>query len=119
HGFGCDQTMWRYVTPAFEFGYQVVLFDYVGSGRSDMATYSPDRYSTLDGYAQDLLDICKELRLKDPILVGHSISGMIGMLAAIKKPDLFSNIIMISSSPCYLNSAGGYNGGLEKADVDG
>jgi sigma-B regulation protein RsbQ len=110
--------MWRYITPAFEFGYRVILFDYVGSGRSDMASYSPDRYATLDGYAQDLLDICQELKLKDVVLVGHSISGMIGMIAALKKPKLFSNIIMVGSSACYTNKENGYTGGLDKKDVD-
>src|SRR5215210_3376952 len=81
HGFGCDQNMWRFVTPAFEDDYRVVLFDYVGSGKSDLREYSPERYAVLDGYAQDVLDVCAALDLKDVIFVGHSVSGVVGMLA--------------------------------------
>src|SRR5687767_15189797 len=77
HGFACDQTMWRFITPAFEEGYRIILFDYVGCGESDLESYDPIRYSDLHGYAEDVLDICKELRLRDVIFVGHSVSGMI------------------------------------------
>src|SRR5215210_3718933 len=86
HGFGCDQNMWRFITPAFEDDYRIVLFDYVGSGKSDLEAYNPERYGTLDGYAQDLLDICAALDLNDLIFVGHSVSSVIGMLAAIREP---------------------------------
>ena len=89
HGFGCDQNMWRFVTPAFEKDYKIILFDYVGCGKSDVTAYSLERYSALQGYAQDVLDICSELQLKDVIFVGHSVSSMIGLLAAIEKPYLF------------------------------
>ena len=82
HGFGCDQNMWRFLTPAFERDYRIVLFDYVGSGKSDASAFDPQRYSTLDGYAQDVLDICAALDLRDVIFVGHSVSSMIGVLAA-------------------------------------
>src|SRR5688572_22510364 len=82
HGFGCDQNMWRYVTPAFEDDYRIVLFDYVGSGKSDLAAYDPERYSRLDGYAQDVLEVCRALDLRDVILVGHSVSSMVAVLAA-------------------------------------
>src|SRR3569833_3506855 len=90
HGFGCDQNMWRFVAPAFEDDYRVVLFDYVGSGHSDPTTYDPKRYGTLDGYAQDVLDVIHALDLRDVVFVGHSVSSMIGILAANREPDRFS-----------------------------
>src|SRR5688500_264581 len=103
HGFGCDQNMWRYVTPAFENEYKIVVFDYVGAGKSDVKTYNAERYSNLNGYALDVLEVCEALNLKDVIFVGHSVSSMIGLLAAIKEPDYFSNLILIGPSPCYIN----------------
>lgn len=118
HGFGCDQEMWRFVFPAFEKDYRVIRFDYVGHGRSDRSAYKPDRYQSLRGYAQDVLDICRELNLSDVVFVGHSVSGMIGMLAAIEAPELFSNLIMIGPSPCYIND-GEYTGGFERSDIEG
>jgi sigma-B regulation protein RsbQ len=118
HGFGCDQNMWRFITPAFEDDYRIILFDYVGAGKSDLSQYNPERYSSLQGYAQDVLDICEELQLKDVIFVGHSVSSMIGLLAAIDKPEYFSNIIMVGPSPCYINDEG-YIGGFEKKDIEG
>ncbi len=118
HGFGCDQNMWRYITPAFENDYQVVLFDYVGSGKSDIGAYNAERYASLQGYAKDVLEICEELILRDVIFVGHSVSAMIGMLAAIESPKYFSKIIMIGPSPCYIND-GEYTGGFEKKDIEG
>ena len=90
HGFGCDQNMWRWMTPAFEDDYKIVLFDYVGSGKSDLNAYDRDRYASLDGYAQDIVDIVRELDLRDVILVAHSVSSMISILAAIAEPDRFS-----------------------------
>src|ERR1044072_5570205 len=89
HGFGCDQHMWRFVAPAFEDDYQVILFDYVGSGKSDLSAYDPGRYSTLSGYARDVLDICDELGLEHVIFVGHSVSSMVGVLASLERPGLF------------------------------
>lgn len=118
HGFGCDQNMWRFITPAFEDEYQIILFDYVGSGKSDWAAFDPNRYATLDGYAQDVLEICSELNLRDAIFVGHSVSSVIGMLAAIEAPERFSRLILIGPSPCYIND-GDYIGGFERADIDG
>ena len=118
HGFGCDQNMWRYITPAFEEDYRIILFDYVGAGKSDLSSYNPERYSSLQGYAQDVLDICEELDLSDVIFVGHSVSSMIGLLAAIEKPRCFSHIIMIGPSPCYIND-GKYVGGFEQKDIEG
>jgi sigma-B regulation protein RsbQ len=118
HGFGCDQHMWRYITPAYEQDYKIVLFDYVGAGGSDKASYLPGRYASLSGYAQDVLDICHELELSDIIFVGHSVSSMIGMLAAIEEPGLFSKLIMVGPSPSYINEEG-YVGGFERADIEG
>jgi sigma-B regulation protein RsbQ len=118
HGFGCDQNMWRFITPAFENDYRIILFDYVGAGKSDKASYNSERYQSLQGYAQDILDICEELALKDVIFVGHSVSSMIGLLAALERPSYFSNLIMIGPSPCYINDEG-YVGGFEKKDIEG
>jgi sigma-B regulation protein RsbQ len=118
HGFGCDQNMWRYITPAFEDNYKVVLFDYVGSGKSDIGSYNAERYSSLQGYAQDVLDVCEALHLKNTIFVGHSVSSMIGLLAALEEPGYFSNLIMVGPSPCYIND-NGYVGGFERKDIEG
>jgi sigma-B regulation protein RsbQ len=118
HGFGCDQNMWRYITPAFENDYKIILFDYVGAGKSDINAYNPERYSSLQGYAKDVLELCDELQLKDVLFVGHSVSSMIGLLAAIEEPRYFSRLIMIGPSPCYIND-GDYKGGFEKEDIEG
>ena len=117
-GFGCDQTVWNDVYPAFEEDYQVILFDYVGFGASDLTVFDPIKYSYLSGYAQDVLDICETLDLKEAIFVGHSVSSMIGLLASLAKPDYFSQLIMIAPSPCYLNDPPAYYGGFEKQDLD-
>src|SRR5690349_20817886 len=119
HGFGCDQNMWRFVTPAFQDDYKIVLFDYVGAGKSDYSAYSPARYANLEGYAQDVLDICAALQLRDVIFVGHSVSGMIGLLAAIREPRLFARLILIGPSPRYIDDAPDYRGGFERADIEG
>jgi sigma-B regulation protein RsbQ len=118
HGFGCDQTMWRFVTPAFEDEYRIVLFDYVGSGKSEWSAYDPERYSTLDGYARDVLEICQELDLRDVIFVGHSVSSMVGVLAANQETERFSDLILIGPSPRYINDSD-YVGGFERADIEG
>ena len=118
HGFGCDQNMWRYITPAFVDDYRIVLFDYVGSGKSDLGAYDADRYSTLEGYAQDVLDVCHALDLRDVVFVGHSVSSMVGVLAANREPDRFSRLIMVGPSPRYVNDVG-YVGGFERKDIDG
>jgi sigma-B regulation protein RsbQ len=118
HGFGCDQNMWRFITPAFENDYRIVLFDYVGSGKSDIASYRPERYAALQGYAQDVLDICEEMELRKVIFVGHSVSSMVGLLAAVEKPQIFEHIIMVGPSPRYINDKD-YVGGFEKADIEG
>ncbi len=118
HGFGCDQNMWRLVTPAFERDYRIVLFDYVGSGKSDLSAYDDGRYATLDGYADDVLDVIHTLDLRDVIFVGHSVSAMVGALAALREPDRFAKLIMIGPSPRYVND-GDYVGGFERADLEG
>lgn len=116
HGFGCDQNMWRFITPAFMDKYKIILFDYVGSGNSDINAYSSEKYQSLQGYVQDLLDIIETLSLQNSIFVGHSISAMIGLLASIQHPDYFKKLIMIGPSPCYLNDDG-YRGGFERSDI--
>ena len=118
HGFGCDQNMWRFITPAFEDDYQIILFDYVGSGKSDIRAYSAERYGTLNGYAQDILDICKALNLRNTIFIGHSVSSVISMLAAIQHPEYFSRLIFVGPSPCYINQPPDYMGGFERADIE-
>jgi sigma-B regulation protein RsbQ len=119
HGFGCDQNMWRFVTPAFQDSHQIILFDYVGSGRSDLTAYTESRYGNLDGYALDVLDICRALDLRNIVFVGHSVSSVIGMLAAIEEPGRFSQLILIGPSPRYVNDQPDYVGGFEQADIEG
>jgi sigma-B regulation protein RsbQ len=118
HGFGCDQNMWRFITPAFEQDYKIILFDYVGAGKSQIAAYNKERYSNLNGYAQDLLEIIEELDLDNIIFVGHSVSSMIGLLAAVKHPERFAHMIFVSPSPRYINEAPDYTGGFEKSDIE-
>ena len=118
HGFGCDQNMWRFVYPAFERDYRVILFDYIGHGRSDVSAYSPERYETLDGYAADLLEICRALDVRDGVFVGHSVSAMIGVLAANAEPERFSRLVMVGPSPRYIDEDR-YVGGFSRQDIDG
>jgi sigma-B regulation protein RsbQ len=118
HGFGCDQSMWRYVVPAFEEDYRMVLFDYVGCGKSDWSAYDGGRYATLQGYAQDVLDIVEGFDLRDVIFVGHSVSSVIGLLASLQAPDRFERAILVGPSPCYMN-VGDYAGGFERKDLEG
>jgi sigma-B regulation protein RsbQ len=120
HGFGCDQNMWRFVAPAFADDYRIVLFDYVGSGGSDLAAYDPERYASLDGYAADLLEVCRALELERVILVAHSVSAMAAVLAANREPALFDRLVLVGPSPRYINDAAdGYVGGFERADIEG
>ena len=99
HGFGCDQNMWRFITPAFEDDYRIVLFDHVGAGQSDLRAYHRQKYATLDGYATDLLEICAAEGLERAVFVGHSVSSMIGILAANREPERFANLILVGPSP--------------------
>jgi sigma-B regulation protein RsbQ len=116
HGFGCDQNMWRHVVPRFEATHRCVLFDYVGAGGSDVTAYDPVRYATLDGYAQDVLDVCEALDLRETVLVGHSVSSMIGALATRRVPQRFSALVMVGPSPRYIDEDG-YVGGFSDADI--
>lgn len=118
HGFGCDQSMWRFVTPAFEDAYRIVLFDHVGAGRSDVSAYNRGKYGTLDGYAQDILEICDALDLRNVIFVGHSVSAMMGVLAASRAPGRFAALVLVGPSPRYINDAN-YVGGFSEKDIDG
>lgn len=120
HGFGCSQSMWCKITPAFEATHQQILFDYVGSGKSEVKAFDDKRYASLDGYVQDVLEICDALGLKkDIIFVGHSVSAAIGLLASIARPELFSQLILIGPSPCFLNDPPNYMGGFERQDLEG
>ena len=118
HGFGCDQHMWRLVVPAFEATHRVVLFDHVGAGQSDASAYDRQKYGTLDGYATDVLDICRELQLSDVIFVGHSVSAMIGVLAANRDPARFKALVLVGPSPRYIDDAE-YVGGFSRHDIEG
>jgi len=117
HGFGCDQNMWRFLTPELEKHFTIILFDYVGSGASDISQYNKKRYSQLEGYAEDVIEICEALQLSDVIFIGHSVSSIIGAIAAMQKPAFFSKLIMICPSPCFLNFPPKYMGGFEKEDL--
>jgi sigma-B regulation protein RsbQ len=118
HGFGCGQQMWRFVAPAFA-DHRVVLFDYVGSGRSDLSAYDPGRYGDLAGYAQDVLDIVERLDLRDVVFVGHSVSSMIGVLAANRRPERFSRLVLVGPSPRYVDDPPGYVGGFAREEIEG
>jgi sigma-B regulation protein RsbQ len=118
HGFGCDQNMWRFVAPAFEDEYRVVLFDHVGAGRSDSSAYNRGKYGSLQGYATDVLEICRELGLSRAVFVGHSVSAMVGVLAALQEPGRFETLVLIGPSPCYIDD-GDYVGGFSREDIEG
>jgi sigma-B regulation protein RsbQ len=117
HGFGCDQHMWRFMTPAFEERFRVVLFDYIGAGESDATAYDAERHASLDGYATDVLAICSELGLRDVIFVGHSVSSMIGVLAARRSPETIAKLVLVTPSPRYIDD-GEYRGGFSTSDIE-
>ena len=117
HGFGCDLSTWADVAPAFEAEARVVLFDHVGAGLSDLSAYKPSKYASLDGYAEDLVEIAGALSLRDAVFVGHSVAAMIGMLAALKAPGQFATMVMLCPSPSYIDE-GDYVGGFSRADID-
>ncbi|MDH6228292.1 MULTISPECIES: alpha/beta hydrolase [Streptomyces] len=117
HGFGCDQSMWRLVIPRLTPRYRLVLFDYVGAGGSDLSAWSEERYSSLEGYARDVVEICEELDLRNVAFVGHSVSSMIGVLAARAAPDRIGALVMVTPSPCYIDQ-GDYHGGFTEEDID-
>lgn len=116
HGYGCDQNIWRLLAPSFERDYEVVLFDHVGAGKSDISQYKRSRYATLQGFADDIIEIGERLEISRSIFVGHSVSATIGILAAIKNPNLFERLILISPSPCYFNE-GDYYGGYSYDEI--
>ncbi|MCZ4121877.1 alpha/beta fold hydrolase [Streptomyces sp. H39-S7] len=119
HGFGCDQNMWRLVAPVLAERFQVVMFDYVGSGRSDLSAWDEKRYASLDGYATDVLGVCEQLDLSDVVFVGHSVSAMVGVLAVAREPQRFAKLVMVTPSPCYIDDPGtGYVGGFSAADIE-
>ncbi|MET7497157.1 alpha/beta hydrolase [Streptomyces sp900116325] len=119
HGFGCDQNMWRLVVPTLERHFTVVLFDHVGAGRSDLSAWSKDRYSSLDGYVEDVLEICRELDLGPVTFVGHSVSAMMGVLAAARHPEYFAGLVLLAPSPCFIDDpAAGYRGGFSAEDIE-
>jgi sigma-B regulation protein RsbQ len=119
HGFGCDQNMWRFIRPEFERDYRTIAFDYVGHGQSDRAAYDPHRYADLNGYADDVLAICRDLDLRDVVFVGHSVSAVVGILAAVREPQRFRRLVLIGPSPRYLDDdACGYVGGFTRAAID-
>ncbi|MFJ9411374.1 alpha/beta fold hydrolase [Streptomyces sp. NPDC101393] len=117
HGFGCDQNMWRLTVPALAEDYRVVLFDYVGSGRSDLSAFSEDRYASLEGYARDVVEVCDGLDLRDAVFVGHSVSAMIGVLAAGMAPERLGALVMVAPSPRYIDDDG-YRGGFSEEDIN-
>lgn len=117
NGFGCDQSVWRWVAPAFTDEHRVVTFDYVGSGKSDLGAWSPVRYGSLEGYASDVLEVGRALDLRDAAFVGHSVSSMIGVLASLRDPSMFSDLVLVGPSPRYVNDEG-YLGGFERRDIE-
>jgi sigma-B regulation protein RsbQ len=118
HGFGCDQAMWRFVAPDFEVDHRVVVFDHVGAGKSDLSAYDPEKYASLRGYAADIVEICREFELTDVVLVGHSVSAMIGVLALQQAPELFGALVMVGPNPRYIDD-GDYVGGFSRTDIIG
>ena len=117
HGFGCDQNMWRLVSPAFEGDFQTILYDHVGAGGSDLSAYDPPKYSTLSGYADDLVEIGNMLDLNGAIFVGHSVSSMIGILASLKVPGMFGKLVLVGPSARYIDDVD-YIGGFSQDDID-
>jgi sigma-B regulation protein RsbQ len=118
HGFGCDQNMWRFVAPAFEDEFKVILFDQIGAGGSDLSAYEPERYGSLTGYADDVVRLAEELNVRDGVFVGHSVSAMIGLLAIKQAPHLFCDLVMVGPSPRYINDAAAdYVGGFDEAQI--
>jgi sigma-B regulation protein RsbQ len=120
HGFGCDQNMWRHVWPSFADTHRIVLFDHVGFGGSDLGAYAYAKYDSLQGYADDVVELCRELELRDVVFVGHSVSSMIGVLAAAVDPERFAKLILVGPSPRYVDDPeAGYVGGFTREDIDG
>ncbi len=117
HGYGCDQQIWRYIAPHFEDSHKVVLYDHVGSGRSDLSAYDKMRYATLQAYADDMIELCDELGLTGVDVLAHSVGCMITVLAAKKRPDLFDQMMLLGPSPCYIDD-GDYVGGFNREGIE-
>jgi sigma-B regulation protein RsbQ len=117
HGFGCDQSMWRFVAPAFVQDYKIVLFDHVGAGKSDLAAYDRSKYNTLEGYADDIIAIGQALGISGGVFVGHSVSAMMGVLASVKAPGMFESLVLVGPSPRYIDD-GDYRGGFSGQDIE-
>ncbi|KAL3525629.1 hypothetical protein ACH5RR_014001 [Cinchona calisaya] len=117
HGFGSDQSLWKHLVPHLVEDYRVVLFDTMGAGTTNPDYFDFERYATLEGYAYDVIAILEELMVDSCIFVGHSVSAMIGAIASITRPDLFTKLVMVSASPRYLNDVD-YYGGFEQEDLD-
>lgn len=117
HGFGCEQTVWSGIAPAFELGYRVLLFDHAGAGRSDPQLYNPERHQSLYAYAEDVVAMLRGLRLRRTLFVGHSVSGMIALLAAKLAPELFDKVVAIAASPRYIDDPPDYRGGYTREEI--
>jgi sigma-B regulation protein RsbQ len=117
HGFGCDHNMWRFVAPAFEADHRTVTFDHVGAGGSDLASYNAAKYASLDGYADDIIEIARALKIEGGIFVGHSVSAMMGVLASNKAPGLFSALVLVGPSPSYIDEDN-YQGGFTRPQIE-
>jgi sigma-B regulation protein RsbQ len=119
HGFGCDQNMWRWVAPAFEERFRVVLFDHIGAGRSDLSAFDRERHGSLEGYAEDVVALCRALDVRNGVFVGHSVSAMIGVIAARRAPELFDDLVLVGPSPRYIDDpASGYVGGFSASQIE-
>jgi sigma-B regulation protein RsbQ len=116
NGFGYNQRLWDHLAPALAAQYRVVLFDHVGSGESDRQAYDVQKYNRLDGYAQDVVEICQALHLRDAVLIGHSVGAIIALLAACAAPEHFGQVVLLTPSPCYINEPG-YYGGFERENL--
>ena len=119
HGFGTDQTAWDQVSLAFKDDYRVIVYDNVGAGNADPDAFSPNKYDKLETYADDLIDICQALDVKDAVIAAHSVSGMVSTIASVKDPSLFSKMILVGASPRYLNDDNGYIGGFDQPSLNG
>ena len=117
HGYGCDQNMWRLMTPYFEPSHKVVLYDQIGAGKSDVSAYDKAKYASLEGYADDLIAICQVLALGPVVVVAHSVGCTIALLAARRRPELFDRLALVGPSPCYVNE-GDYVGGFARNELD-
>ncbi len=118
HGYGCDQSMWRFVAPQFELSHRVVLYDLTGMGQSDLSEYDFKAYRTLQRHADDLTAILEDLEVSDGVLIGHSVGATIACLAALKCPERISALALVAPSPSFMNDAA-YTGGFDREALEG